>query len=377
MASDNRPTIQTVAKALGLSKATVSRALRGLPGQSEETRQRILEEAKRQGYTQHPLISALMSDLRFKKSSHYSPVIALIHCLPWGIKIHGNITIFKDAARKHAESLGYTIEEFFINDPDMSPKRLIGILKARGIRGAIFEHFWKSDVELDIDLSEFAAVAINFTLKKPDLHRVVSDQYGNVLLAIEQLQNRGYKRIGLSIPLMNESFTNFKREAALHVAHQQMKEEDRIPMHILRPKSSRESFEKWIRDHKPEVVLSIDPHTPKIIEEMGLEVPKDIGFVHLGWHPELDAFAGIDPNWELMAVTAANQVIDQMNRNEFGIPKKPIVTLISGDWTDGPSVSKKRNTKTKAKKAKSKQSDDDLEKVLEVRRQDPSKSRYF
>jgi len=68
-----RPSLQAITDLVGVSKATVSRALRGLPGQSEETRQKIADAAKELGYTRHPLVAALMSDLRYKSASGFSP----------------------------------------------------------------------------------------------------------------------------------------------------------------------------------------------------------------------------------------------------------------------------------------------------------------
>jgi len=38
------------------------------------------------------------------------------------------------------------------------------------------------------------------------------------------------------------------------------------------------------------------------------------------------------------AVTATNQIVDQLNRNELGIPERPIVKFMEGKWIDGPSV---------------------------------------
>ncbi len=51
--------INDVAKEVGLSTATVSRALRGLPGVSADTRQRVVEAAQRLGYVASPAASVL------------------------------------------------------------------------------------------------------------------------------------------------------------------------------------------------------------------------------------------------------------------------------------------------------------------------------
>jgi LacI family transcriptional regulator, repressor for deo operon, udp, cdd, tsx, nupC, and nupG len=53
--------IEDVARAAGLSTATVSRAMRGLPSVAEETRIRVLETAARLGYVVSPQASGLAS----------------------------------------------------------------------------------------------------------------------------------------------------------------------------------------------------------------------------------------------------------------------------------------------------------------------------
>ena len=338
-----RPSMQTIASEVGVSKATVSRALRNLPGLSEPVRTRILDTARRLGYVKHPLISAMMSDVRFKKTSTFSPVVALLHCLPWerAKDLHINMRLLRQKAREHASNLGYSLEEFYLKEPGMTPKRMIEIIKARGIRGIIFEHFFENDVKLDIDLSEFASVAIGFTLTSPNLHRVVVDQYNGLLLAIRKLQILGYRRMGVVIPGLNESFTNFKREAALHIAHQSMPESDRIPILIYSNRPNQSVFKKWLDEYKPEVILAMHIDLLDRLQDLGYRIPDDIGFVHLGWHKSYTSCAGIAPNWDQVGIAATNQVIDQLNRNEFGVPQKPLITLIEGEWIDGPSVLKR------------------------------------
>jgi len=53
--------IKDVARDVGMSTATVSRALRGLPGVTDETRARVMETAQRLGYVASPSASGLAS----------------------------------------------------------------------------------------------------------------------------------------------------------------------------------------------------------------------------------------------------------------------------------------------------------------------------
>jgi len=55
------PTLRTLAKTLGLSRTTVSDALRGSPRVKAETLQRVQTAAKEAGYERNPLTGAVMS----------------------------------------------------------------------------------------------------------------------------------------------------------------------------------------------------------------------------------------------------------------------------------------------------------------------------
>jgi len=61
-----RPTVRSIAAALGLSRSTVSNALRGLPGVKIETMHRVQNAAVEMGYSVHPFASEVMSQLRRK-----------------------------------------------------------------------------------------------------------------------------------------------------------------------------------------------------------------------------------------------------------------------------------------------------------------------
>ena len=55
------PGISDVARAAGVSTASVSRALRGLPGVTDATRARVLEAAHKLGYVASPSAASLAS----------------------------------------------------------------------------------------------------------------------------------------------------------------------------------------------------------------------------------------------------------------------------------------------------------------------------
>jgi LacI family transcriptional regulator len=74
-----RPSCKTIAEEAGVSRMTVSMALRDHPRVAPETRERIKAIAIRQGYTPDPNLTQLMRYLRKRDISKEEPVIALLN----------------------------------------------------------------------------------------------------------------------------------------------------------------------------------------------------------------------------------------------------------------------------------------------------------
>ena len=72
------PTLRTLARSLGLSRTTVSDALRGSPRVNPDTVARVREAAKAAGYERNPLTGAVMSLLRRSRGQQFRGVLAAI-----------------------------------------------------------------------------------------------------------------------------------------------------------------------------------------------------------------------------------------------------------------------------------------------------------
>ena len=74
-----RPSCKTIAQEAGVSRMTVSMALRDHPRVAPETRKRIKKIAEAQGYTPDPNLTELMRYLRKRNISKEEPVIAILN----------------------------------------------------------------------------------------------------------------------------------------------------------------------------------------------------------------------------------------------------------------------------------------------------------
>lgn len=337
MNSLKRPTLQMIATKAGVSKMTVSRVLRNHPNCGDETRKIVEQIAKELNYKRHPLVSALMTDLRYKKVPHFAPKIALLHFDQRKGHLHPNLVNMRMGVRESAESQGYEVVEFYLEDSGMKPKRMLQIFNSRGIRGIIFEHSAQPNIRLEVDLTAYASVAIKYSLTFPALHRIETSQFSSILLAVEKIKEYGYQRFGVVVPQYAESISQFRRTGATLYAQSRIKRLNRIP--ILESKGIHsKTMQTWLEKYKPDVVMSQNLEAHDLIKQLGYKIPEAIGFIHLGLSCRNGKIAGIDPNWTEMGRKAANQIIDQLNRNELGVPEHPITTLVQGDWVDGATL---------------------------------------
>lgn len=128
------PNMERVALAAGLSKSSVSLALRDDPRLSPSTRAHVQHIAAALGYKRNPLVSSLMTQLR-QASFQPAPYIGPLACF-------GFPPDQLSAFRIHAQAEGFSLDLMpsavgtYINP---SPARTLAILQARSIRG-ILQH---------------------------------------------------------------------------------------------------------------------------------------------------------------------------------------------------------------------------------------------
>jgi DNA-binding LacI/PurR family transcriptional regulator len=329
--------METIARKLGISKVTVSNAMRGSGRISERTRQEVLKVAEELGYRPNPLVTALMSDLRRKRSGRRC-TLGFLNFFPgkedW--REHPTFVQFHQGAVSRADELGYRVELHWQGEVGGNNKRLGNILYARGIPGVVLAPLPDNAIPVDLDWSRIATVAIGHTFRVFTPHRVSNHQFHSIRLAMDRLAERGVRRIGLVVPRMDDERVE-NAWVSGYIAAQLR--------HGL-PKIAPWSGEKfnaadvvpWVRKEKIEVVVSTNHHVMRWMKTAGLRVPEDVGFVHLDWSAEKGAMAGVDQCSHHIGAAAVDLLIEQLNNNEKGIPERAKTVMIDGVWHDGPSL---------------------------------------
>jgi DNA-binding LacI/PurR family transcriptional regulator len=327
--------MQDIADRAGVTRATVSMALRNHRRIGEATRLRVQGIALHLGYRPNPMISALMSNLRMTRSNSQSPSIAVIISRDWdkwrlsplALKLDKGIT-------EQAALLGYAVEYISLKDLNSNEARLSQILYARGIQGLIITSFLSPTDSLDLEWKHFGAVMLDYSVLDPVLHRVCSHHFHTITLTMKKVLERGYRRIGLAIQRDVNTRIDRSWEAGFLLFQQSVPAKFRIPP-LISPAHNERGFLKWFHSTTPEVVIS---DSLEIFGWMKSLPADSTDFVHLQWTEESGECAGIDPNFDLVGAAAVDALADMFNRNERGIPLHPKTIMVEGTWKEGRTL---------------------------------------
>jgi DNA-binding LacI/PurR family transcriptional regulator len=337
--SDPAPTLRSLARTLGLSRTTVSDALRGSPRVDPDTAARVKKAAKEAGYRRNPLAGALMSELRRSRGTAFRGVLAALDFNEptrpeHAARYHRELVV---GAEERAAELGFKVETFGVGSTGVSVQRLDSILQSRGIHGVILLPVWDEPDLSKLDWTRFSGIYTDYIIERPALHSVCPDHYRSLLAALQRLAGLGYRRPGIFLQRHHDERLQFRWGAAFRAFQESHPAVKAIPPLIVE-EFAREEFVAWFRKHKPDVVLAHHSEAIGWMESCGAELPATHGFVCLNVLMKTRPTAGLDLQPRILGARAAELVIAQLQRNETGIPEWPSTTTIPAKWTDGPTL---------------------------------------
>lgn len=336
------PSLRDIARSAGCSANTVSLALRDHPKISAARREQIRKLAKQMGYRPDPLVNALFQRRALERMGK-AGVQATIAVLDPLKEIKGRpgfqlVRRLEAGLRERLAATGFAVETFGFADWEKRPERFIGILQNRGVCGIVFSHFRELHFSLGWDLSDFALVALGYSLESPRLHRVVENHTQGMQLVLGRLKELGYQQPGLAMPLIQSERGHYQQEGVfLTHAGRVFGRPPIPPLEQFDPEVSLAQLTEWYARHRPDVIIG---HRTPLFDELArrfaLEIPRQLAFVNLNSGASGRKSAGLDIQPELYGRTLANVLIAQLNRNERGIPEMPLITLVPSQWVDGP-----------------------------------------
>ena len=330
--------LKAIAERSGCSTATVSRALRGSPLVHPETCAAVRTAAAALGYVRPPFIGEVMSSLRRSRQHSHLGNLAIIH-----IRSPGTSDLlpfqqeFLVGVQGRAIELGFALNELTFVPGQSKLPALQRVLRARGVTGLIFFNELAQADFSDFDWSPFAAVQVDYPVLSPALHTAGIDHHGTLHLALNELRRRGYRRIGLFMTRPKDERLAFKWSGAFAAFQRRSPAIGQIP-ELEEPAISRRQFLRWFKRHRPDAVVG---HRCAVIEwlrDAGVGVPEEVGFITLNHNEAARPCAGLDLVPAAQGAAAVDVVVGQIHRFERGIPARPTMTLIEGNWVEGPTL---------------------------------------
>jgi DNA-binding LacI/PurR family transcriptional regulator len=331
------PTMKDVALAAGVARSTVSLALRNDRSIPPATRGRIFAAAEKLGYKTNPLVSALMTSLHARRTSHKHTVLAYVTTdpedAPW--RTYRVFLELREGAEKRAEELGYHLQEMPLRTPGMTTARFAQILRARGIIGLLVAPLPHGERTIELDFEGFAVVGIDMSVATPPIERVSNDHFQSALLAVEHCRKLGYRRIGFVINReLSERLENRWLGACRCTLADTPRSARVEPLLVERGAGKLAAMSAWYAREKPDVVVmsDVDPrgHYP---------LPPLVGIVSLSVEePFRGMLAGVFQDHRRLGAIAIEHLVARLERCEFGPDDRGRLHLVAGQWLPGDTA---------------------------------------
>lgn len=334
-----------VARAAGVSKNTVSLALRRDPQLPRATQERIARLAVQLGYQKNPTVGHLMAQLRAGAARGHRANLAILnaHADPDAFRSHPTIPTYVAGCRRRAAQQGYTLDEFWLGDPHLDGDKLGRILHSRGIRGVLvvglmnhnrlparFASLWQN----------FACVVTGVRTQEPALSFACTDHHVLALRATENALRLGYRRPALVLDAGIDQLIEGRFTAGFQIAQRQLPLVRRLrPFYDDPAATGREhAFRAWFDRARPDVILTLYHVVHAWLKRLGVRVPDDVGLIQLEWRADHGRWAGMDQHNDIVGEAAVEMLVGMVHHGEGSVPSSPRATLIGSTWVDGTTV---------------------------------------
>lgn len=336
--------LRRIAAELGVSASTVSLALRNSPKIPEETRERILREARRLGYRPDAKLKELMSHLRMtgvrKQEACFGVISFYDTPRPWERSLH--LKRIFDSASKRADELGYRLEPIWIRAPGMTYRRIRSILDTRGIQGLISFGSPVLAEEFPRELDHYAIVTQGMSIATP-LHRVTSHFYSDVTRALNKLHDLGYRRPGLVIGTYEELRSAHAYSSAYFGWCENAYGTPAL-VPVLRLENVEEApFLTWLHTHRPDAIIFVHLYNRiaelgTVLKRHGIRIPQDLGVAVVSHILEGTDYSGMEQNQQILGTWAVELLVSRLMNRDFGIPAHPRLEMVESQWIDGKTL---------------------------------------
>jgi LacI family transcriptional regulator len=315
----SKATLKQIAKELGVSVSTVSKALNGSPEISEPTKQRVQEYAKLKNYK--PNVIGL--SLKNRKTKTIGVIIP-------NILNHFFAKVFS-GIEKVADEKGYKVITCITNESLEKEINALEMLSNGTIDGFILsmaeesQKLKKYDHFSNIINEGTPIVMFDRIAEEVNCDKVIVDDYESAVNATEHLIKTGCKKIALLSSIDNLSVGKLRAEGFYKAMEKhKLKVDDSL---VIMTETS-EDFNKRIGGffikNKPDGVFALDEHASVTAMKLGIQngykIPQDlslIGFADGLWSRRMTpSLSTISQHGPEIGEVAAQLLIERLESNE-------------------------------------------------------------
>ncbi len=325
----DKPTIQTIADALGLTGATVSMALRGVARISAATRERVRAEAQRQGYAHNPLVAAWMKQVRSGRKSGDALRVAYVSGYPeTAYKQPSVLFLLREGVRSRLRELGFAQLDYCGAGKEADWENIGNDLLQNGITSVILGPVLDYSAEVRLPWEGISAVAIGHSARRPMLHTVFAEQLAGATAAFAYLTGKGFRRLGFVNNRTHEIRFSRGWISAFLAWQEGIPRRRRIP--LLRLERDKQTdgprLLAWLRRHQPDLCLGpmeMEHRVQAAARDVRLSVPFFPMNMCLSKTGAADPCGLVERNYQV-GVAAADLLAGMVYRHEVGLPRVPV-----------------------------------------------------
>ncbi len=311
--------------------------MRDNPRIPETTRKTIRQAAEKLGYRPDPFLSALVSYRPNVKAQKLVGEIAVIHPCEKNSSHTRLFQFHRESLGRSMATHGYSVSDFYLDTLDYSARRLRQILLTRNIRGLVLGWGFQADTLVDFPWQEFVVVSTERVVVHPSLDRISMNHFRSVRVVMDKIHEKGHRRIGL---IYHDDAPRVVKKNLLgsYLAEMEMSGQLDSRLHAFEYTrgESPKRFLKWLRDSRPEAILSHRSIAPEFFHSAGVKFPDDCGYAV----SEIDdAQPGHDAGVyviEAMGQTLANMLVRKIvTYDNVNMTNEGLIVLVNGVWHDG------------------------------------------
>jgi DNA-binding LacI/PurR family transcriptional regulator len=344
-----RVTLKDIATKVGVTKTTVSMALRDHPRVSPAMRATIQRVAGEMGYAPDPFLRRLAEYRRPGAADPFQGVMAWLNHWDQPEQLRGfqEFEQYWRGAKTAAQRLGYRLVEF-IWPADWPADRAAATLRERGVLGLLIPPH-KPEVNWGVfDWNQFSLMRFGLSVRQPDSNLVTSDHQRAMVMAMQKIHAYGYPRIGLALSRDHDRSLGGNYSGGFQWAQRLLKLEPPLPplmAELRRTPEGRAEFkaalDQWMKQCQPDAILNNFIEVPALLRELGYRIPQDVAVAGMSLN-DIPVDAGIDQRSRAIGRIAAEMLIKQISLNERGTPSAPCRILVESHWQDGLTLPPRR-----------------------------------